>query len=371
MITIALIGSRGIPAKYGGFETFVEEVSIGLVKYGYQIIVVGDKEQQEQNNELSEYKGVKLIYSKYSKSENPVFFYWDSLMMGMKVSEIIYSCGSGAGYFAYLPKIKGKKFITNPDGIGWERDKWSFVVKLFLMSMFYATAKFSEYIVCDSNGIKDVFEKKFKRKYDLDVIEYGADTNNCENDDDALLDVLKKYGLRSQKYHLVVSRLEPENNVDVIIDGYLLKKRKFPLIIVGNRKKTNYVKSIQEKADNNIVFLGGIYDKNELRLIRQHSFTYLHGHSVGGTNPSLLEAMACRNYCICHENVFNKEVVGENGSYFSDNKSLSDVLDFIESEKNGVVYHDKKEAVYKRITDYYNWDLIVRRYDKYFKNIEG
>ena len=159
-INIAFIGSRGIPANYGGFETFVEEVAVGLSKRdNYNIVVVGDISQKDQFNAIEEYKGVKLLYSKYSKPDQTIRFYLDS-MLKVWNSDIIYSCGVGNAFFLFIPFVFSKKFITNPDGIGWKRLKWSNTGKNILKYMFYLSAKLSPYIVADSVAIEQVFREK-------------------------------------------------------------------------------------------------------------------------------------------------------------------------------------------------------------------
>ncbi len=368
---VSFIGSRGIPAKYGGFETFVEEVSVGLKNKGIQVIVICDNDQRIKTDRISSYKGVELLYSRYNKADAPILFYLHSLIIAIKCSDIIYSCGVGAGFFAYLPKIFKKKFVINPDGVGWYRNKWSLHVKMILKSMFYCTAKWCDYIVCDSKGISRLFENIFKRCENVKVIEYGAYKNNYINDSSTSIEnVLDKYDLKSEHYHLVVSRLEPENNVDLIIKGYSVSEKKYPLIIIGNISQTKYVKELKKYESKKVRFIGGIYDKDELSIIRAKSFSYLHGHSVGGTNPSLLEAMASRNYCICHDNIYNREVVCDGGSYFNDQDQVSKAIDDIESSKNYNVYNEKKEKVFKKAMQYYAWERIVDEYEKYFRSLK-
>lgn len=367
---IAFIGSKGIPANYGGFETFVDEISLGLKKKNYQIIVVGDAEQKVQMNGIKEYNGINLYYSKFVKSKAPVRFYLESMLIAMKKSDVIYSCGSGAGYFSFLPGLFGKILITNTDGMGWIRDKYSPLKKNLLKSLIYFTSKWSQYIVYDSKGIEEVFERVFKRTDNGVILEYGAYYNKfIEIDNRLTKKVLAKYNLTKDKYHLVVSRLEPENNVEIIIQGYALSDKKLPLIIVGNVMETEYVNKIKEYENDNIKFVGGIYNKDELEIVRVNAFTYLHGHSVGGTNPSLLEAMASKNYCICHDNVFNKEVVQENGKFFKNKEDVDQIINFVENDIANKEYNSAKNGVFNRIKDYYNWEKIVQRYDEFFKSL--
>ena len=367
---VAFIGAHGIPANYGGFETFVEEISVGLTQKGYEIVVIGDANQQKVMNNLLEYKGVKLKYSKYMKTKNPLLFYLESLFMAMKEANVIYSCGSGISYLAFSPRLFGKKFITNVDGMGWVRTKYSPFTRKLVKIEIGMSALFSEYIVYDSEGMAEVFEEVFNRTRKGVVLEYGSYLNKfVDMDGEKKNQVLEKYDLTKGNYHLVVSRLEPENNVSMIIKGYANAKRKMPLIIVGNIKDTQFINELKEFESEEIRFVGGIYNKEELEIIRANAYTYLHGHSVGGTNPSLLEAMASKNFCICHDNRFNREVVQDSGKFFKNEKDVDTIIDFVENNISDNEYTQMQNGVYLRIKDYYNWNNLVDRYDKYFKSL--
>ena len=363
---IAFIGSRGIPANYGGFETFVEEIAKKLQRDPcFEIVVVGDYEQKIKSNNLREHLGIELLYSKYSKTKNPILFFFDSMIKSWS-SDIIYCCGVGNAFAVFLPFFLRKKYVTNPDGIGWKRLKYSKLGRGVLKLMFVFTALFSPYIVCDSIGIENVFRKIFFRKTRITTIEYGAYLNKMVGAKSSKeLDILQKYQLIAQKYHLIVSRLEPENKVDIIINGYCNKEREFPLIIVGKVNDTEYVKSLKKMVNKTVFFLDGIYNNYELEVVRANAFSYFHGHSVGGTNPSLLEAMASKNLCVCHNNEFNKRIIEEDGFYFKTDSDVSMVLDDIENND----YDGKRERVYCKIKGHYNWENIANKYMSYFKKI--
>ena len=363
---ITFIGSRGIPANYGGFETFVEEVAVGLQKKeGFDIFVIGDKFQKKQLKSIECYKGVNIKYSKYSKAQQTIRFYLDSLFMSWN-SDIIYCCGVGNAFFLFFVSLFQKKYVTNPDGIGWERLKWSRIGKKILKLMFYLTSKYSPYIVSDSKGVEDVFFKQFNRKKNITTIEYGAHISKEESNLTEQHHILAKYKINASKYHLVVSRLEPENNIHLIINGYIKNAKKYPLVIVGNLLETKYVSSLIEIAKNeNVIFLGGVYNKKELRVIRTNAASYIHGHSVGGTNPSLLEAMSSKNICICHKNIFNQAVLKDSGVYFLNEQELSLILNRVENGE----YSSLSSLSYMKIVEHYNWQNIVEMYSVYFNKI--
>jgi len=374
MKKVAIIGSRGIPAKYGGFETFTEELVVGLKKRWpdeYRLLVIGDAEQKTKNNNIRNYQGIDIIYSRFNKEDNPILFYFHSLTLAIKNSNIIYSCGTGAAHFSFLSNIFGKKYICNPDGAGWKRQKWSKIVSIGLKSMFYFTAKLSPYIVCDSKGIKELFKDEFNRTKNVDVIEYGAYINPFNDiENQSTKKTLSEFKVAKKQYHLIVSRLEPENNVDIIINGYKNSTQKYPLVIVGNLNN-QYSQYLKELSNNNlnIKFIGGIYNKEKLQIIRANALAYYHGHSVGGTNPSLLEAMASRNLCVCHDNIFNREVLAESGLFFSNEMDVKEHINQIESNLYDINFKEKRKLALNRIIEYYNWDSIVNRYNQYFSNL--
>lgn len=365
---IAIVGSRGIPASYGGFETFAEEISVHLYRlYGYHVTVVCDDEQRKKNDGLKEYKGVSLVYSDYAKSRNPIRFYYDSIKKTLD-SDIIYSCGPAGGLFGMVARRNGKIMMTNPDGLNSKRSKWNWFVQQGFRLFERVASKFSNYVVCDSYGIEAYIQKEYGVKNTF-VAEYGAYVNPFIDVKNKTVDeVLDKYNLRSGNYHLVVSRLEPENNIEIIERAYLVSQSKYPLIIVGGLKETDFVKKLREIASDNVHFLDGIYNKDELAIIRANAVTYLHGHSVGGTNPSLLEAMASKNLCIAHDNVFNREVLQDKAIYFSDIEELSSIYQQVELD-GSEAFASLREGALQRVIDYYNWNNITSKYHDIFSTV--
>ena len=366
---ISIIGTRGIPARYGGFETFADEISKNLIQIDktLNIQVLADCDQKISNNDLDNFSGVRLIYSKYSKNKNPLKYYLDSILLSLD-SDIILSCGAGGGYFSFIPKFYKVKFITNPDGLEWKREKWSIIKRFLIKTMEKTSVLFSDAIICDSKGITEYIRKEYSYKKKLYTIEYGAYINEyLENSLVEVKDIYSKYDLQANKYHLVVSRLEPENNVHIIIDGYIQSQSEYPLIIVGGINQNDYVDTLLDKKNTNIRFIGAIYDKKELSVIRAGACSYLHGHSVGGTNPSLLEAMGSKNLCICHDNIFNRETLRNNGLFFKDENELSNIFNTL--NQNEEIVQEYKINVKNLITEYYNWENISSLYLKAFYEV--
>lgn len=372
MPSIAIIGSRGIPASYGGFETFAEEISVHLVRnHGYKVTVVCDAEQNAVNKGATAYQGVNLRYSQFSKGKNAIRFYHDSIARVAEDHDIVYSCGPAGGLFGWLVHGHGKIMMTNPDGLNSQRSKWSYPVKVGFRLFERAASYFSDRLICDSSAIEDYVRARYGCRH-TDVVEYGAYVNAYipnGNTTSIAAATLEEYGVSSGAYHLVVSRLEPENNVESIIAGYQLRERNWPLVVVGNLKESGFVRRLRTIAGEQVRFVGGIYDKEKLAIVRAHATSYLHGHSVGGTNPSLLEAMGSRNLCVCHDNPFNREVVQCHGLFFADAGEVDDRLTRIENDV--AEFERLKDGALQRVHDYYNWDNMAARYHRIFMRALG
>jgi len=356
---LGIVGTRGIPAKYGGFETFAQELAPRLVDRGVEVIVYCDKGSYDSE----EYMGVRLQYLKTTKSNNPLKFYYEGLKVGIKECEIVIVTGLGAAIFYPIIKRGKSILITNTDGIEYKRDKWGLFKKMFLKLSEYIDVKFSDVLIADSKGIKDHLINKYNiTEKKVWLLEYGAYLNDYID-----YSYLEEMQVKHYNYYLIVSRLVPENNIHIMIDGFKKSNIEKPLIIVGNLDDTVYVNELVKYKNKRIRFIGGIYDQQKLKALRASCFAHIHGHSVGGTNPSLLEAMGSGNLIIAHDNIFNKEVIGEHGFYFRDSQDMFNCLNQIEQlskeEREKISNHLKS-----MILSYYNWDLIA---DRYFLNLRS
>lgn len=360
---IAIVGTRGIPAKYGGFETFAQEISPLLVQKGFEATVYCD--YKPRRKQISNYKGVKLRYQKTSKSKYSLLFYIEGLFMAFKENDVILVTGTAGSFFYFFNLFFRKKIITNTDGVESRRAKWS-KFKRYLIKLSESLAiHYSSYLIADSIGIKEYILRTYTKldSSKLEVIEYGAEINDVIN-----TEILEKYKLDHKNYYLVVSRLEPENNLQMIINGYKKSGPEKPLIIVGNILKTYYVQGLVKSKSEKVIFLGGIYNKQELRALRFSAFAYIHGHSVGGTNPSLLEALGSSNIAICHDNIFNREVTDNKQIYFKDEDELASGIYLLEKSTVKELNNYEIEAI-KRIKNYYTWDNIAKKYAKLFHTL--
>lgn len=365
---VAIIGTRGIPAKYGGFETFAQEVSIRLQRMGLDVTVFCPPAEPGAPNS---YFGVALKYLNVSKDSAPMKYYFESVREAVKDKfDIVLTCGQGG--YAYVPVIGRRKkpiFITNTDGIEHRRTKWNKIVRLGVRFVGEMTSVIlSDYLVADSKGIRDYLNKEYKLipNKKIYTIEYGADVIS---NDEYPISLIEEYGVKPNEYFLVVSRIEPENNVAMIIEGYKKSHTEKPLIVVGNLKDNEYTRALVESAKGyNIHFVGGIYDPGKLKAMRLYATAYLHGHSVGGTNPSLLEALGAGNIVIGHDNPFNREVTDNKMLYFANPEQCAAAIDKVDilsdSERVSI-----SEFAQNRIRAYYNWDRIADEYYRMFCDV--
>ena len=366
---IAFVSTRGIPNNYGGFEQFAEYISVGMAQRGHEVVVYSPKFHPYQE---STYKGVRIkhIYSPETwmgSSVGSSFYDFASLRDALKKEDfdIIYE----AGYTSIIPayiwfNVKKRKrpiFTTNMDGLENKRSKFSPMVRRFLDWEEKMAVKYSHYLIADNMGIHDYYKEKYGKESKF--LAYGADIH-----DDFKAEYLEELGLKSEEYYILIARLEPENNIVMAIEGYLHSKEngRRPLIVVG-KTNTPHGKELVEKYGNerNVEFVGGIYDFKKLDSVRHFSKAYFHGHSVGGTNPSLLEAMAAGCFIFAHDNIFNRAVLKENAFYYPSADKVTEYLNRIDTIAEGskIQYTARNIEV---IRNEYSWESLIDKHEKYF-----
>jgi len=360
---IAILGTRGIPNNYGGFEQCAEYLSIGLVQKGH-IVTVYSPDFHPYKDEV--YKGIRIIRKASPQSffgHSASNFIYDYLCFRdaiRKDFDIILELGLITSALSIiLCNHKNKVIVTNLDGLEWKRSKWSNMVQRITKTLEKYGIKYSDYLIADNLGIQEYILDEYNRNSEF--ISYGAVDTITPNPK-----CLKEYGLLPDNYILTIARLEPENNLEMMFDGYISSGIQNPYYVIGNHL-TNYGDFLKDKYRNTgIIFLGGIFNKHHLDNIRYYSTHYLHGHSVGGTNPALLEAMVAGAFILVHDNKFNKSVVDKNAYYFNSANILAALL------KDRVIVNNKKEFAknnLKRINEVYRWSIVVNKYESYFKRI--
>ena len=352
---IGIIGTRGIPNHHGGFEQFAEFFSVFLSENEHEVYVYNSSLHPFKENL---FKGVKIIHCYDPEDKMGTFgqFVYDLnciLDSRKRQFDILLQLGytSSSIWHRLLPKKP--IVITNMDGLEWKRSKYSETVQSFLKYAERLAVKSSNYLIADSIGIQNYLQKKYSVK--SQYIAYGAQLFNNPN-----IRVLESYGVESYNYNLLIARMEPENNIETILDGVAESTNKTPFLVIGKHDSNKFGVFLKEKFKNNknIHFLGGIYNLEHLNNLRYFSNLYFHGHSVGGTNPSLLEAMASKALIIANDNEFNKSILKDNAFYFSNKNDVQKHIERIIKKD----HLDKVENSFSEINEKFNWSLINNKY---------
>lgn len=353
---IAIIGTRGIPNNYGGFEQFAEFLSVGLVKKGHEVYVYNSHNHLYKENV---WNGVHIIHKydpEFKIGTAGQFIYDLNCIIDSRKRkfDIILNLGytSSSIWSRFFPKKP--LLITNMDGLEWKRTKFSEKVKRFLKYAEKLAVEHSDVLIADSKAIQSYIYENHKKSSHF--IAYGA-TLFTDPDPGILLE----YDVSQHNYNMLIARMEPENNIEKILDGAQQSQKAEKFLVVGNptNKFGTYLQE-KYKDDQHIVFTGAIYDLNKLNNLRHYCRVYFHGHSVGGTNPSLLEAMACGCLIAAHKNPFNESVLESQALYFENAKDVSDILDQQETS------FQKEEFVKintEKIKTLYSWETIIDAYE--------
>jgi len=361
-MNIAIIGTRGIPNHYGGFEQFAEYLAKGLVERGHDITVYNSHLHPYQE---SEWNGVKLVHchdpeDKWGTAGQFIYDLNCIKDTRQKNFDVILQLGytSSTLWGWMLPREKSV-VTTNMDGLEWSRSKYSKPVQWFLRRAEYLATVFSDHWIADSLGIQDYLTKKYN--IPSTYIPYGAFPFTTPDNSD-----LAAYQVKEYDYNMLVARFEPENNIEAILEGSAQAVNKTPFLVIGKHttKYGEYLKA-KFKTHEHIRFVGGVYDIGILNNLRFYSNLYFHGHSVGGTNPSLLEAMASQALICANQNLFNSTILEKDALYFSSAKDVAKVIETTKkSEYSGYVKRNLK-----KIEDIYEWNNIIDQYENHFKEI--
>lgn len=357
---IAILGTRGIPNHYGGFEQFAEFFSVYLAEKGHDVYCYNSHNHKYQEKTFN---GVNLIHKhdpEYKYGTFGQFIYDFNCIMDSRKRDfdIILQLGytSNSVWFFLMPKKAIN--IINMDGLEWKRSKYSKPVQQFLKVAEWLAAKSGDYLVSDSLGIKKFLQEKYKKE--STYIAYGAYPFDSPNEE-----ILAAYQVEKENFNMIMARFEPENNLDMVLEGVALNSEdKTPILVIGNHntKYGAYLKN-KFKSHATIRFMGGIYNLEHLNNLRYFSKLYFHGHSVGGTNPSLLEAMASQALIAAHNNDFNKGVLKENAFYFSNPTEVKNLLNNTKKSNNLPFIKNNYEA----IVNQFNWTKINGDYLQLFE----
>lgn len=358
-----MIGTRGVPAAYGGFETAVEEVGRRLADRGHRVTVYTRGSARKER----EFLGMKVVHL----PALPVKQLETLSHTGLSVLHSFFGRRPDAAFVfnaansPFLPLLRARRtpIALHMDGLEWKRSKWGRRGKAYYRWAEEFGVRWADALIADAPGIADYYRDEFD--VDTEMIRYGAPV--LERADDA---GVRELGLEPGGYHLVVARFEPENHVSEIVEGYRASGAVMPLVVVGSAPySAEYTQRISAAAegDPRIRLLGGVYDQDLLDALYFHAHTYVHGHSVGGTNPSLLRAMGAGTAVIAYDVGFNRETLGGQGWFFSDTTDVTAQFDALASDPSPATALG--EAMRLRAAEEFRWDAVADEYEDLARRI--
>ena len=364
-LKISIIGSRGYPYVYSGYETLIKELSERLVARGCEVTVYCHRNLFNKKPALV--KGIKLVYVPTIESKSLSQLIHSFLSMchaATSDADVIFAVNAANGPFGLISKIFRKPTAINVDGLEWLRPKWKGLgAKYFKIAARLSTILFDQ-IINDSDEMRKVYLNLFKKE--SVVIAYGATVIKSEE-----LSLIKQWPITPKEYYLVVGRMIPDNNADIIVKGFLASNSSKKMVVVGDVfYRDNYADKLKALKDERLIFTGYVNDSDVLAALYHHSYMYVHGHEFGGTNPTMIKAMAYGCGILALNTVFNKEMLNNDsyGIYFDKNQ---------EAVRRQINYADQHPYKIKQlrqksqlgITDKYNWGCITDQYLEVFKRL--
>jgi glycosyltransferase involved in cell wall biosynthesis len=364
LLKIAILGTRGIPANYGGFETFAEECAAGLVARGHQVTVYGRSHYVPRT--LKSYRGVSLVVLptlKWKYTDTVVHSLFSILHAVTRKYDLILICNAANSIFAWIPRIFRIPVVVNVDGIERRRQKWNWLGKAYYLLGEHFSVWFPNALVTDAYVIQKYYHDQYGA--DSTFIPYGATIQKplgCE--------MLEKLGVAHEEYFLYVSRLEQENNAHLVVEAFEKVKTPKRLIIVGDAPYAKeYIDKVRTTQDPRILFPGAIYGEG-YRQLQAHAYCYIHATEVGGTHPALIEAMGQGNIVIANGTPENSEVLQNAGLLYEKN-NVQDLIRCVQAVADGPEKYAKfKAAAIERARTAYSWETVIRQYEQLFMKFD-
>jgi glycosyltransferase involved in cell wall biosynthesis len=360
---IALIGTRGVPANYGGFETCAEELAVALVEKGHEVTAYCRPGNAE--GDPSTYKGVRLAYRGFinSKSLGTLSHTANCMLHAVRQGfDVLMVFNAGNAPLCVIPRLFRQRIAVNVDGLEWKRAKWGRAAKLYYQFGEWTATKLAHRIVSDSRAIQDYYVERYKTPSTF--IAYGAHVESSERPE-----ILEEYGLEPGKYFFVASRLEPENNADTTIAAFERVKTDKTLVIAGGANwKSPFVERLQRTTDARVKLLGPVYKPGHIHELHANCYAYVHGNEVGGTNPALLKALGYGNCVLALDVPFNAEVVADAALlYRKDPADLAEKMQLITDDPGlAQTYRDRAP---RRVKEAYQWPMVTDDYERLFNRL--
>jgi glycosyltransferase involved in cell wall biosynthesis len=353
---IAMLGTRGVPARYGGFETAVEEVGRRLADRGHRVVVYC-RTPAGAADRPRRHLGMELVHLPAARKRSLETLSHSAVSVGHLLGHrtdaaFVFNAANAP----LLPLLRAARIpvATHVDGLEWKRAKWGPVGQRYYRIAESMAVRWSDALIADAVGIADYYRHEFGAPTTL--LTYGAPLIEPGSDR------LAELGLEPGEYHLAVARFEPENHVDVIVEGYARSRSTRPLVVVGSAPYSDaYTARVHAAADDRVRFLGGVWDQAQLDQLYANAYTYLHGHSVGGTNPSLLRAIGAGTAVLAYDVDFNREVVHDAGRFFVSPADVAALLDAAEADPRRIRAAGRRA---RELARGYDWDDVAAGYEK-------
>jgi glycosyltransferase involved in cell wall biosynthesis len=356
--SIAILGIRGIPASHGGFETFAERLALYLRDRGWDVLVYCQDEGRGSAWEDS-WEGIRRIHIPVAGDgpKSTLVFDWKSVALAARDrSRMAITLGYNTAAFCARLRLAGIRNVINMDGIEWRRRKWGLVAKSWFWLNEWAGCWLGNHLVADHPEIKRHLETRVHREK-ITMIPYGADA--VASADAALL---QAYGITAGHYAILVARAEPENSILEIVRAWSRQRRGVKLVVLGKYEDSrDYQRIVRAAASDEVVFAGAEYEKAVVQALRFHARFYIHGHQVGGTNPSLVEALGAGNAILAHDNRFNRWVAGPGACYFADEDECAVALAELLAGSHAI--ERMGETSRQRHAEQFTWSAVLHQYE--------
>lgn len=369
---IAIFGARGVPARWGGWDTIVTELAPRLAAAGHEVTVftMPRYTSPEVGNRFEGARVVRLptVYGKFT--ETLLHELLSSLYALIQPRQDVYYVLGCRTAWAYLPhRLLRRRVVFNTDGLDWKRRKWGRLARAYLRADYWLARRLASHLVSDSKELQRWYRE-----------EYGAESAFLTNggyvhevaDEERHRAILAELGVEPGSYYLQVCRLEPENNPDVVVREYVASDAADPLLVVGGANyESAWLEQLTATPDPRVRFMGPVYEPERIEALFLGAKAYVHGHEVGGTNPSLVTAMGCGQLVLAHDVPFNREVLGGNGlRWTKEPGSLRACIERVERDGEGL-RAEARIACRERIAAYYGWDKCARDHERFFGWVAG
>jgi len=362
---IAILGTRGIPASYGGFETFAEHLAVRLVERGHDVTVYGRSSYIRHKQPV--YRGVRLVILPtvmHKYCDTPVHTLLSTAHALIRPYDVLLYCNSANAFCTFAPRILGKKVALNVDGLEWQRAKWNRFGRAVYRFSEYLSTLLPDRVVTDARVVQDYYYGKFRKP--STYIPYGTPVGRIPS-----ADILARFGVEPGRYFLYVSRLEPENNALAVVREFEKVRTELRLVVVGDAPFSSaYIRALKATKDSRVVFTGYVFGPG-YREFQSNAYGYIQATEVGGTHPALLEAMGHGNCILANDVPEHREALGDAGVYYRIRESGSLASGIAWAIAHPVEVRRLAGMAMRRAAERYSWDRVTLAYERLFSRMTG